>query len=426
VNQSRHRPVGEAVPPGAASPLSASDGDAIEQHSLFVSDSVRGGYGRPTVLSRAQVKEDLRRRVMRELRDVGFRRTKGLVVAKDMTKDGVRALHERQRETILERERPFIRTWEDYLIRWFADGSEVEPDLIFPEVVPVSTEEEAALFKFASLHWSVPVSQGYGRRNRFLVVDGRINKLIGIFALGDPVFNLTARDSVIDWSSDRRKEALYGVFDAFVLGAVDPYRQLLGGKLVAMAAASDATLDFLEKKYAGTTTHIQKREKNPRPVLITTTSALGRSSIYNRLRYEDHKLYESVGFTRGFGHFHISEELFRELMDFLETETGKRPGHRYGQGPNWRMRAIRECFVAIDLNRDLLKHGIKREVFLAPLASNWVDVLRGDSEQPEYFHFDLSQMAAFFARRWAYPRAQRDGSYAEITRDAMRLSPIKK
>jgi hypothetical protein len=40
--------------------------------------------------------------------------------------------------------------------------------------------------------------------------------------------------------------------DAFVLGAVPPYRFLLCGKLVAMLAASDTVSDAFKRKYNGT------------------------------------------------------------------------------------------------------------------------------------------------------------------------------
>jgi hypothetical protein len=379
------------------------------------------GYGPTVMYSTAMWRAELRRRVLRELRETGFRRRNGLVVAEDLTKDGVRKLHARQRAALLESERSFIETREDDLLRRFANGSDVEPDLIFPEVVPVSSQDEADLFKYATLLWSVPVSQGYGRRSRFLVMDRQTEALIGVFALGDPVFNLTARDRVVGWSADQRRARLYNVLDAFVLGAVPPYRQLIGGKLVALAAVSDRTLDFITQKYQGTTTHIQQETKNARPVLVTTTSALGRSSLYNRLKYRDHLVFESAGFTRGYGHFHISESLFRELIEFLARDDGV-PGHDYGQGPNWRMRALREAFSKLGLKPEILRHGVKREVFLAPVARNWIAYLRGDTDEPNWYHFDLDGIADFFARRWAYPRAQRDPSYQEFRPDDLRLS----
>ena len=221
-----------------------------------------------------------------------------------------------------EKAQPFIDKWEDRLITEFATGSEIDPSAIEPQVIPVSTEDEAALFRYASLQWSIPVSQGYGRRTRFLVRDQFNGKLIGIFALGDPVFNLRACDQIVGWNQAQRQDRLYNVFDAFVLGAVDPYRQLLGGKLVALSTVSETAIDFLDAKYSGTTTHIKGAAELPRPVLITTTSALGRSSIYNRLTMRDRKIFTSVGFTEGYGHFQFSDELFSRLALFVRVRRG--------------------------------------------------------------------------------------------------------
>ena len=48
--------------------------------------------------------------------------------------------------------------------------------------------------------------------------------LLGVFALGDPVYNLRARDDLIGWNVEQRSARLYNVLDAFVLGAVPPYK----------------------------------------------------------------------------------------------------------------------------------------------------------------------------------------------------------
>jgi hypothetical protein len=60
---------------------------------------------------------------------------------------------------------------EDAALEHFASGSEIEPRLIDQVVVAVRAGAEAELFRYATLDWSVPVSAGYGRRNRFLVFD---------------------------------------------------------------------------------------------------------------------------------------------------------------------------------------------------------------------------------------------------------------
>src|SRR5262249_13861429 len=144
-------------------------------------------------------------------------------------------------------------------------------------------------------------------------------RVIGIFGLADPVFNLSARDNLIGWTSDDRKARLYSVFDAYVLGAVEPYRQLIGGKLAALCAVSNEVITILENKYKDTITKIQGEVKSSRPVLITTTSALGRSSIYNRIAINGRPVFRAIGFTEGFGHFQFSNGLYGELLNLARA-----------------------------------------------------------------------------------------------------------
>lgn len=367
------------------------------------------------------LRASLRRWVFKELRQVGFNPSHGLIPANGhRTKEEIRALHAKQRAELLVREALFISRWEGRLLDHFANGNEVDPALISPRIVQVRSEEQAALFRYTTLHWSVPVSRGYGRRTRFLVVDRQNERLIGIFALGDPVYNLTARDTAIGWNVDQRNERLYNVLDAFVLGAAPPYRQLLGGKLVAMAAVSDTARESITRKYSGRSTTISGALKKARPVLITTTAALGRSSMYNRLKFRGRLLYQPVGYTQGFGHFQFSEPLFRALFEFLSNDGGA-PGYEYGQGPNWRIRTLRVALSKLDLDPELIHHGVQRQVFLAPLARKWRRYLRGELERPSWYRFSLHEMAAFFRTRWAIPRSERDESFREIRRDEMTL-----
>jgi hypothetical protein len=365
----------------------------------------------------------LRRRVRSELKKAGFVSEDGRLWPREaLTKETIRELHQRQRAALLRRSRPFIERWEDRIIGEFANGNEIDPRRIRPAVEQVNGDGyEAALFRFATLHWSVPVSVGYGRRTRFLVRDQYTGRLIGVFALGDPVYNLRSRDELIGWGVEQRSARLYNVLDAFVLGAVPPYRELIGGKLVAMAATSQETAGLIEAKYKGSETIISKAHKDPRPVLITTTSALGRSSLYSRLRYRGRLLYQPIGYTEGFGHFQFSDSLFAGLCEFLSNDGGV-PSHEYGKGPNWRLRTIRQALGKIGIEEDLLHHGVRRQVFLAPRAMNWKQFLRGETDDPAWYRLHLNEMAAFYRRRWAVPRSGRDESYKSVKRDQMRLS----
>lgn len=364
----------------------------------------------------------LRDRVERELRGAGFvwRGTR-LAPPSGDPKEVARLLHSQQRAQVLAKNADFITKWEDELIGHFANGAEVDPETISPAVRPVESDYEAALFRYASLSWSVPVSQGYGRRTRFLLWDEAADRLMGIFAMGDPVFNLRVRDSLIGWDTDQRKERLYNVFDAFVLGAVEPYRQLIGGKMAALSTVSTEVTTYLAEKYRGTKTTILGREKIPEPVLVTTTSSLGRSSIYNRVTYEGRRVFTSVGYTEGFGHFQFSDALFNDLAAFLAERQDVR-GNKYGEGPNWKIRTLRSALEALGLPGDLLRHGLRREVFLAPLGVGWRAFLRDETDTITPYRYDLADLSAYYRRRWAVPRAERFDEWRSFDRDAVRLS----
>jgi len=333
----------------------------------------------------------------------------------------LRKAHDAQRQDRLSEAKVFIERYEENVIAYFANGNEIDPAAIDPVVSPVITEFDSNLWRYASLTWSVPVSQGYGRRTKFLVKDRQNGKLIAIFALGDPVIALGVRDNEIGWNKEQRHKRLYNVYDAFVLGAVEPYRQLLAGKLVALLAIANETRQLLAAKYAGTTTEIRGEEKNPTPVLITTSSALGRSSIYNRLTFQQRKAFVPVGYTSGFGHFHISEEMFEKLV-LLTKATGNEQSGQFGKGANYRFRVIRKGLVELGLPADGLRHGVRREVFLAPLAHNWKEYLRGETDRLEPIDMSADSIADYYRHRWAIGRAERKPDFKNWSKETMKLS----
>ncbi len=201
----------------------------------------------------------LRSRIIESLRRQGFAidATGGLTPSGNGHKQAIRELHSEARDAAIERARPGLARHERKLLGYFASGAEVQPHRIAPvlkEVLP-DTEDEL-LFRYARLHWSIPVSAGYGRRLRFLVFDESNGKLIGLFGLGDPVFSLGPRDAWVGWDSQAKRERFRHVMDAFVLGAVAPYARLLCGKLVALLITSDEVRDAFSRRYAGRTSLI--------------------------------------------------------------------------------------------------------------------------------------------------------------------------
>jgi hypothetical protein len=309
----------------------------------------------------------------------------------------------------------------------FACGKDIDPTRIRVDLEEVhSNTWQSDLFRVATLLWSVPVSRGYGRRMRFLVWDRSIDKLIGVFALTDPVFNLRDRDEWIGWSLEDRKLRLKNTMDAYVVGAVPPYSMLIGGKLVAAVMASEEVASTFSSKYKNKEGIISGNRHDGKLVLITTTSALGRSSIYNRLKIEDRFEFQKIGETQGWGHFHFQDRLFLEMRRYLSICRHEYAnGHQFGNGPSWRFRVIRLVLKKVGLDPDCLTHGIKREIYAASLVENFRAFLCGKTKKISPHRLSIAEISDHCIQRWMIPRAQRDGSYLAITREDI-LSRIER
>lgn len=369
----------------------------------------------------------LQHKILRHLRTDGYRIENGILTSPEFNdKDAVRQVYARYRWKLLDQNRNWIEQLEPQLLQWFANGEDIVPERINPALVPVKSELERKLFTYASLLWSVPPSAGYGRRLRYLVIDQSNSKLIGILGLCDPVLGLRARDEWIGWTTQQRWERLWHVMDVYALGAVPPYSFLLGGKLVAMLAASNEVRRDFKVRYAGKPAVISGRVRPPYLVLLTTTGALGRSSLLNRLKFRGRLLWQPVGWTQGQGHFRFLDGLFDDMLGYLKQKGDPLVyKYKFGGGPNWRMRVIRTCLQRVGLDRDsFLNHGIRRQVFAAELTRDAREFLRGEIQQLHFYNLAMSELVSYFKERWLLPRAERDRRFREFKKDSIRLSHI--
>lgn len=372
--------------------------------------------------------QNLERRIKKKLRshllELGFNNdSHGKLIKPASDKASIRQCHLAQRLERQNRSLKFYKKNLAHLLDYFASGKEVLPEKISPKIELISSgTKESALFRLATLMWSVPVSEGYGRRMRFLVWDENNGKLIGIFALGDPVFNLNARDEVIGWQASDRKERLVNVMDSYVLGALPPYNLLLGGKLVACLVRTKEVRDYFSAKYRDVRGVISGKKKHANLVLVTTSSSLGRSSIYNRLHINGIRYFESIGYTAGYGHFHVSASLFDDMREYLKLHGHTySEGNRYGSGPNWKLRTIRATLELMNMDRDILHHGIKREIFICRLAQNAEQILRGELKRPLYNGLlSVKEVSNLALERWIVPRALRRPAFIEWKRDGIK------
>ena len=366
----------------------------------------------------------LRRKIRRHLRTLGFYKSdRGALDIGGSDKDLIRVLHGPQRSDRLSANANFLSRRAPTLLKYFASGRDVDPEAIEPALERVfAGTRQADLFRLASLTWSVPVSNGFGRRLRYLVWDAHNKKLIGLIAIGDPVFNLSVRDDLIGWDVHDRTARLVNVMDAYVLGALPPYNALLSGKMVACLVRSREIYDDFTRTYGGTTGIISGKEKNARLLAVTTSSSMGRSSVYNRLKLDGLPYFESIGYTRGWGHFHIPDSLFLELRDYLRG-IGHRYAdqHRFGQGPNWRLRTTRVALTTLGFRDDLLRHGIQREVFFCSLAANATRLLRTGKGRPDLSSLLSARTVSELAmERWVVPRSRRRPEFRAWTSDHLK------
>lgn len=370
--------------------------------------------------------EYLRAAIIKSLRKQGYRVKNGVIhMPEDPSKDDYRALNVLAMQKKFERSGPGVKPHEERLLRYIANGHEVVPRDICPKLVLVERgSEHELLFRYACLHWSIPVSAGYGRRLRFLVFDESNGKLIGLFGLGDPVYAMQARDHWIGWDKEAKAKRLYHVMDAYVLGAVPPYSLLLGGKLVAMLLCCNEVRNAFREKYNGHISLIRKETRPPYLALVTTTSALGRSSIYNRIRVAGHSYWTSVGFTQGSGEFHFSNGIYDKIRLYVEAHCKPTAKHEsWGNGFRNKREVVKKCLPSIGLSTNMLYHGIRREIFLAPLGSDALPFLRGELPCPRLSDWPAEYIYRLFADRWLMARAERTPQYRDYNREQYRLWP---
>ncbi len=368
--------------------------------------------------------EHLKARILASFEKQGFvLRDNRFYLPNDLNKDTIRSLHaEAVHQKLIQRKKGLLKH-ESSLLRRFAFGREIDIDKIYPKLVEVHpNSSDELLFRYASLHWSIPVSSGYGRRLRFLVVDQNSNKLMGLFGLGDPVFSLRKRDQWIGWEKEGRMERLHHVVDAYVLGAVPPYSFLLGGKLIALLAVSNEVREAFRAKYERRASLIQQRELPGQIALVTTTSALGRSSLYNRLRFNDRLVFRSVGFTQGYGEFHVSNGIYDSMVKFARSNSRATAKHEsWGNGFRNRREVLQKVLTALGLPQEWQNHGINREIFISPLAENARQFLGGGASKLEYFDQPVDKLFDWYRNRWLMPRSRREKRHLDWNPQELQL-----
>jgi hypothetical protein len=320
-----------------------------------------------------------------------------------------------KRDEILRRNLTWINKHIAIARQNLADGPSALNSHIRPEIEVCETENQHSLFRIFRYYWSSPYSEYVGRRMRLLIRDSALlNKpLIGIAALGSPIIHIPERDSFIGWDTETRTNNLIYAMDAYVIGALPPYNYLLGGKLISYILASNEVRKIYRQKYTKKLTVINQR-KSGKLVCLFTTGLYGKSSQYNRIKYNDSLLYNYIGDTKGYGTLHLTEQTICLIREFLASR-GIDIGHTFGDGPSWTMRLIRTAGDLLGFDSDfLLRHSFRRSIYYIPLAENAIEILNGRDNVPRYYDYSLNRLVTHWKNRWLLNRKQDESIREEV------------
>lgn len=222
------------------------------------------------------------------------------------------------------------------------------------------------------------------------------------------------------------------IADVSICGAVAPYNELLGGKLVALMLASREVRDAYEERY-GKQVSVIASQMAGRPIskpadlrILTTTSLYGiGSSQYNRLslkakhcpRLKADLAWKPIGssLTRGFGTLHLGADTAHALRSMAQSRHfSRRINNRFGEGTSPRLRQIREGLDALGLDSDtILHHATPRLFYACELGSNARESLLGLSDAAAHAEA-ASDIGEAWRRRWLDARARRPETHLNL------------
>ena len=364
----------------------------------------------------------LRERILCKLVDSGFivSNNEQLIVPND--KEYFRKVHSESTKYMIRKNSKLIQKFDEHFIeKYVTDGKDLDVKCIDPKLVKVTDEKQGNLFRWIKLHWSIPISAGYGRRLRYILYDKNNGAVIGIIGLADPVFGLRDRDEFIGWDYQTKKSRLKHIMDAFVLGAIPPYSMILGGKLVATSLMSSNIRQDFSKKYEGSVSIISGNVFNGKLAAITTASALGKSSIYDRIKVPRSSAFFHIGWSKGSGEFHFTNGLYEEMFKLVSNRVKWTKNPLWGNGTRNRRVVVQQALRMMDLPSKLIYHNIPRELFMVPLGSNTVKFLQGKSREIGYYKISNADLFKYSLDRWVIPRSQRRKEYLSFDKDSYSL-----
>lgn len=354
----------------------------------------------------------LRARIIGVLEKQGFK-INPHVRPRESNKETYRSVQQRSRLEQISRHKEFLKKYFERAKIYCSDGKDIVPEEIELELREVKSGSfEEILFRWWNLiWWSIPYQRSYGRTMKFLLWDNAHNLPFGLICLQSPVLKMSIRDNYLGIPKDNLDLWINKSLYAQRVGALPPYNELLGGKMVALALIANEIREAYREKYKNYISLIKHRKLSADLLFITTTSAFGRSSLYNRLKFNGELVAKCLGYTQGSGTFHIPGNLYEEIVQFLKSK-GLNVDRGYGNGPSRKLRLIVLGLRYLGIP-SFAYHGIKREFYLFSLCKNLKEVIQ-NGEDIIWYNRPFVKSVNYWKERWAIPRAKRKSEWNDF------------
>jgi len=252
-----------------------------------------------------------------------------------------------------------------------------------------------------------------GRSARFLVIDKKTEKVLGLLGLSGDFLDLTPRDNWIGWTREQRNK---GMLKHSAIGStIVPTQPLgysyLGGKLCALLMVSSVVEDtynhYYPEKLAG----------------MTTTSLYGSFSQYNNLKY-----WKKMGRSSGSIKFEPSKKTIYKMRHWLKNTHPRRYWEWYEAKDlkglplkrDHRQRSWAYIYRQLDIPNEIVETNHQRGIYYCRLYQRTKMFLREERDNLGKKLFDNSPeaLSKLWKEKYASKRVNKllkDGRYSKDT-----------
>lgn len=333
----------------------------------------------------------------------------------------------------LLRKKPYLLSNEAIYLSSLIDGTDLDSNKISPQLLPCTCREDYDLYDYLRMLSSFPTQDRPGRRMKFLVRDvGHPGApVMGICCLSSTIKQLKALDQWIGWAGKEwqtiRTHNLAFIMDISTCLGIPPYSYLTSGKLLCYMMLSNEVRELYRQRYEFKPSESKNRILKD-IVLLLTTGAFGENTPqYKGITFSGQKQFRLIGLTSGYSTFQVSPALYKQIKQLVNSN-GQSQIPTIDGGASAKLRILRYGARELGIDEEqLVFSGHRRAVFAAPIAVNWREFLRMETQRIEYCDYPLQELINEWKSRWLRRRLRARHVRTQISAfrpDLLRISRL--